>query len=192
MSDSGFVDEAPSGGGRPSRPGRVPRHTDRHAEPSAPPEPAARARRRPRPGFGTAGFVALVVGLLAFGAWAWSSRVHAGDVAAYESLAREVELLDRNLTPLGHSEVPPCREAPDGAVTRSYPPSTGPDAEQLVTYLVQAGWVRQDSDLPVYAHLTRTVGDHVLTADVLVPSDTSFVGSLSARSPGSSFGCLLH
>ncbi len=72
------------------------------------------------------GFVVLVVGLIAFGAWAWSGRVHADDVAAYETLVRQVEQLDHTMTPLGHSEIPPCREAIDGTVTRGYPPVDGP------------------------------------------------------------------
>ncbi|WP_147065849.1 hypothetical protein [Terrabacter aerolatus] len=170
MSDSGFVDEASSEGDRPSRP--------------------RRALRRPAPT--VVGFTAVVVGLLAFGGWAWSSRVHAADVGAYEALAREIEELDHTMTPLGHSEVPPCREATDGSLTRSYPPSTGPQAAELVGLLERSGWVRQDSDLPVYAHLTRTTDGHELVIDVLAPSDTSLVGSLAARSPASGFGCLLH
>lgn len=173
VSDSGFVDEAPT---RPERPqGSVPRP----------------ARRR-RPGLVAPGFAVLVVAMLAFGAWAWSGRVHADDVAAYESLAQEIEELDHTMPPLGHSEIPPCRDVLEGAVTRSYPPSTGPRAAELVGYLEDAGWVQQASNLPVFAHLTRTAEGHLLTIDVLAPGDTSLVGSLSARSPASSFGCLLH
>lgn len=138
------------------------------------------------------GFVVLVVGLVAFGAWAWSGRVHADDVAAYETLVRQVELLDHTMTPLGHSEIPPCREAIDGTVTRGYPQSTGPQAAELVGYLEQTGWAQQKSGLPVYAHLTQTAEGHLLTIDVLAPSDTSLVGSLTARSAASSFGCLLR
>lgn len=138
------------------------------------------------------GFVVLVVGMLAFGTWAWSGRVHADDVAAYETLVKEVVQLDRTMTPLGHSEIPPCRDATDGTVTRGYPQSTGPQAAELVGYLEQTGWVQQGSDLPVYAHLTRTAAGHLLTIDVLAPSDTSLVGSLTARSAASSFGCLLR
>lgn len=192
VSDSGFVDEAPPGGGRPPRAPRAPRHRDLPAEPSAAPDPAAGARSTRRPWLATAGFVALVVGLLAFGAWAWSARVHAGDVSAYESLAGEVADLDHAITPLGHSDIPPCRDADEGSITRSYPPSTGPQPAELVDYLVRSGWTQQQSDVPVYARLTRTAEGHVLTVDVLAPSDTSLVGSLSARSPASSFGCLLH
>ena len=138
------------------------------------------------------GFVVLVVGLIAFGTWAWSGRVHVDDVAAYEALVQQVEQLDRTMTPLGHSEIPPCRDATDGTVTRGYPQSTGPQAAELVGYLVQTGWVQQGSDLPVYAHLTRTAAGHVLTIDVLAPSDTSLVGSLTAHSAASRFGCLLR
>ena len=94
------------------------------------------------------GFVVLVVGLIAFGTWAWSGRVHVDDVAAYETLVQQVEQLDRTMTPLGHSEIPPCRDATDGTVTRGYPQSTGPQAAELVGYLEQTGWVRQGSDPP--------------------------------------------
>jgi hypothetical protein len=138
------------------------------------------------------GFVVLVVGLIAFGAWAWSGRVHTDDVAAFETLVQEVEQLDRTMTPLGHSEIPPCRDATEGTVTRGYPQTTGPQAAELVGYLEQTGWVQQRSGLPVYAHLTRTAEGHLLTIDVQAPSDTSLVGALSARSAASSFGCLLR
>lgn len=134
----------------------------------------------------------LVVGLLAFGGWAWASRVHADDVAAYDALLHDVEELDRTMTPLGHSEIPPCREAVDGTVTRSYPPSTGPQAAELVGYLEQKGWAREAAGPPVYAHLPRTAAGHPLTIDVLAASDTALVGALSARSSASSFGCLLR
>ena len=174
VSDSGFVDEAHTGLQRPQ--GSAPRPT----------------RRRRRLGPVGAGFAVLVVAMLAFGAWAWSGRVHADDVAAFESLAHEIDELDHSMTPLGHSEIPPCRDAPEGTVTRSYPASTGPQAAELVAYLEQNGWVRQSSNLPVFAHLTRPAAGHLLTIDVLAPSDTSLVGSLSARSPASSFGCLLR
>jgi hypothetical protein len=138
------------------------------------------------------GFVVLVVGLIAFGTWAWSGRVHVDDVAAYENLVQQVEQLDRTMTPLGHSEIPPCRDATDGTVSRGYPQSTGPQAAELVGYLEQSGWAQQRGGAPVYAHLTRTAAGHLLTIDVLAPSGTSLVGSLTARSAASSFGCLLR
>ena len=184
VSDSGFVDEARTGPGRPQGSQRSQSSEDSGRS-------AARPSRR-RPGLVGAGFAGLVVALLAFGAWAWSGRVHADDVAAYESLAHEIGELDHTLPPLGHSDIPPCRDVPDGAVTRSYPPSTGPQAAELVGYLEQTGWAQQGSGLPVYAHLTRTAEGHLLTIDVLAPSDTSLVGSLTARSAASSFGCLLR
>jgi hypothetical protein len=178
VSDSGFVDEA-----RDTAPGT--------ADDAAPGATRDRAwRRRPSPA-GTA-FAVVVLGLVGFGLWAWGSRVHADDVAAYASLVGQVDAMDRMLTPLGHGEVPPCRDSEDGLVTRTYPPSTGPRAAELVGFLEQAGWVQQPSSLPVYAHLTRTAQGRLLTIDVLAPSDTSLVGSLSGRSPASSFGCLLH
>ena len=176
VSDSGFVDEAPTGRDVPtSGPGAT---------------PAARDRRRPGPV--AIGFVALLVGLLAFGVWAWSSRVHADDVAAYESLAREVEELDRSMVPLGHGELPPCRESVDGRITRTYPPSTGPQAAELVGYLEQKGWTRGTAVAPVVARLTRVEDGHVLTVDVAAGALNQLVASLTASSAGSGLGCLLR
>ena len=174
VSDSGFVDDAPTGRDVPTG---VPERT-----------PTARRRRRPGPA-GTA-FVVLLVGLLAFGGWAWSARVHADDVAAYESLAREIEELDRNVTPLGHGEAPPCRQADDGRITRTYPPSTGPQAAELVGYLEQKGWTQGTAVPPAVAHLSREENGHLLTIDVVAGALNQLVGSLTASSPGSGLGCL--
>lgn len=174
VSDSGFVDEAPTGRGVPT------------SGPDA--APTARSRRRPGPA--GIGFIVLVVALLAFGFWAWSSRVHTDDVAAYESLAREVEELDRSMVPLGHSELPPCRESIDGRITRTYPPSTGPQAAELVGYLEQKGWTQGSAVPPVVGHLTRVENGHVLTVDVAAGALNQLVASLTASSPGSSLGCL--
>ena len=138
------------------------------------------------------GFVVLVVGLVAFGAWAWSGRVHADDVAAYETLVRQVELLDHTMTPLGHSEIPPCREAIDGTVTRGYPQSTGPQAAELVGYLEQSGWTVRPAAPPAFANLTRTASGHTLTIDVVAATESSLVESLTATSPAGGFGCLLR
>ncbi len=177
VSDSGFVDEAPLG----SPDGA----SDRPARPRS-----ARSRRRPGPA--AIVLVVLLVGLVAFGGWAWSSRVHADDVAAYESLAREVDVLDRSMVPLGHSELPPCREGVDGRITRTYPPSTGPQAAELVGYLEQSGWTVRPAAPPGFAHLTRTASGHVLTIDVVAASESSLVESLTATSPAGGFGCLLR
>lgn len=176
VSDSGFVDEAPTGAP--------------DGAPDGAPERARAPRSRRRPGPAAIVFVVLVVGLLAFGGWAWSSRAHADDVAAYESLAREVEELDRSMVPLGHSELPPCREGVDGRITRTYPPSTGPQAAELVGYLEQKGWTQGTAVPPVVAHLTRVEDGHVLTVDVAAGALNQLVASLTASSPGSAVGCL--
>lgn len=135
-------------------------------------------------------FLVLLVGLLGFAGYAWSSRLHADDVAAYVALAHEIEVLDRNLTPLGHSEIPPCRDSADGRVTRTYPASTGPQAAELVGYLTQKGWTQGPATPPTFAHLTRTESGHLLTIDVVARSESSLVESLVAHSPASGFGCL--
>ncbi|WP_345506112.1 hypothetical protein [Terrabacter aeriphilus] len=189
MSDSGFVDEAEAGRGHRSRPRPVPSGVARDAPDGRAPEPRARRRRRRAV---LAAFALVVVGLVGFGGWAWAGRVHADDLAAYTSLAHQVEELDRTMTPLGHGEVPPCREATDGSVTRTYPPSTGPQAAELVGFLLQKGW-RQSSGAapaPVVAHLSRDVAGHELTIDVSAASMNQLVEALTARSPASAFGCL--
>jgi hypothetical protein len=181
VSDSGFVDEAPSGASpgasEPSGAGRSRR--------------SRRSRRGRRPAtiaFGVV--VVLVVGLVAFGGWAWSSRVHADDLAAYESLAREIDVLDRSMVPLGHSELPPCREGVDGRITRTYPASTGPQAAQLVGYLEQSGWTPGPAAPPTFAHLTRTESGHELSIDVAAATESSLVESLTATSPAGRLGCV--
>lgn len=178
VSDSGFVDEASSDRARPAR-------TSPADRPSTP-----GGRRGPNP-FAIA-FVALLVALLAFIAWAWSGRLHGDDVAAWQAVAHEVDVLDRSLTPLGHSEIPPCRESTDGRVTRTYPPSTAPQAAELVGYLTQNGWAQTPATPPAYARLTRTFVGHEVSVDVAARDGASLVDSLTATSPASSFGCLLH
>lgn len=187
VSDSGFVDEAPTGPERPRRT-RAARVVE---EPTT--NQAGRAKRaRGRPGPVGVAFVVLLVGLLGFGGWAWTSRAHADDLAAYTSLTDEIEELDHSLTPLGHSEIPPCRDAYDGLVTRTYPPSTGPQAAELVGFLEQSGWTKQPAAPPTFVRLTRTESGHELTIDVVAPTESSLVTSLTARSPGSRVGCLLR
>lgn len=150
----------------------------------------ARPVRSRRPSPALAVFLALVVGLVGFAAYAWSSRVHAEDVAAYVALADEIEVLDRSLTPLGHSEIPPCRDSADGRVTRTYPPSTGPQAAELVGYLTQKGWTARPAAPPALSHLTRTESGRLLTIEVVARSENALVESLVAHSPASGFGCL--
>lgn len=181
VSDSGFVDEAEPGRGHRSRPRPVPSDGARDVR-------AGRRRRRVVP----AAFALLVVGLVGFGGWAWAGRVHADDLAAYASLAGQVEELDRTMTPLGHGEMPPCRAATDGSVTRTYPPSTGPQAAELVGFLLQKGWRQSSGEAvaPVVAHLSRDVAGHELTIDVSAASMNQLVEALTARSPASAFGCL--
>lgn len=184
VSDSGFVDEAPSGR-EPARPAAT-----NHVPATAPtPEPEPRRRRPTVPGLL---FALLVLGLVGFGLYAWSSRVHADDVAAYRALVGQIEVMDRTLVPLGHGEMPPCLEAGDGVVTRTYPESTGPQAAELIGFLTGNGWTREDSASPALAVLERTVNGHTLTISVAAPSENALVESLTGHSPASSFGCLLR
>ncbi len=178
VSDSGFVDEARSGHARPARPSPADRPTP------------ARAGRRTSP-FAIA-FVVVLLALLAVVAWAWSGRLHSDDVAAWQAVADEVEVLDRSLTPLGHSEIPPCRDSTDGRVTRTYPPSTGPQASELVAALTEQGWTQAPATPPAYARLTRTLAGREVSVDVAATDGASLVDSLTATSPASAFGCLLH
>lgn len=171
MSDFGFSDEAP----------------DRHRS------PLGRRSRRP-----TATGTLFTIGLLAlvlFGLWAWSVRTHADDVAAWDSLETTFEEMDRSLTPLGHSEAPPCEDEQDGIVTRTYPPSTGPQAAAVIGYLTQLGWSQQNAsdasdDPSVLARVTKDSGGRELTIIVSGPGLDRLVGSVSGRSAGSMVGCL--
>ena len=179
VTDSGFADEAPG------RRARARSRVERGAG-----DTTARPRRSRRPSAGLLVFLLPILGLVGFAGWAWSSRVHADDLAAYTALADEIEVLDRDMTPLGHSEIPPCRDSADGRVTRTYPPSTGPQAAELVGYLTQKGWRQEPAVPPAFAHLTRTESGHLLTIDVVARSAGSLVDSLVAHSPASAFGCL--
>ncbi len=105
---------------------------------SAAVSPEEADRRRP-----TATGILFTLGVLAlavFGVWAWSVRSHADDLAAWDTLETTFEVMDRSLTPLGHSEAPPCEDEQDGSLTRTYPPSTGPQAAAVIGYLTQLGW----------------------------------------------------
>ncbi|HET8986874.1 MAG TPA: hypothetical protein VFN43_00050 [Humibacillus sp.] len=178
MTEFGFSDEAP----------------DRQRS------PRARGLRRP-----TAAGIAFTVGMLAlvaFGLWAWVARSHTDDLAAWKALEATFQDMDRSLTPLGHSEAPPCRDELDGVVTRTYPPSTGPQAASLIGFLTQEGWSQQPatdtSGSPsgsganadgALARLTKSSGGRDLTIIVSGPSLNQLVGSVAGRSPGSTVGC---
>lgn len=179
VTDSGFTDEAP---GRPAR-------TRSRVEGPAGDTPA-RPRGSRRPSAALLAFLVLVLGLVGFAGWAWSSRLHADDLAAYTALANEIEVLDRSETPLGHSAIPPCRDSADGRVTRTYPASIGPQAAELVGFLTQKGWTAQPAAPPTFSHLTRTESGHLLTIDVVARSESALVEALVAHSPASGFGCL--
>jgi hypothetical protein len=172
VTDFGFSDEAP----------------DRQRSP--------RGRRSRRP---TATGILFTIGVLAlvvFGLWAWSVRSHADDLAAWDTLETTFEEMDHSLTPLGHSESPPCAEEQDGSVTRTYPPSTGPQAAAVIGYLTQLGWSQQatpdspEADPSVLARLTQDLGGRDLTIIVSGPALNRLVGSVAGRSPASVVGCL--
>jgi hypothetical protein len=135
-------------------------------------------------------FVVLLLAFVGVAGWAWTSRVHADDLAAWTALGETVTEMDRLLTPQGHGEAPPCHGSDDGVLTRTYPPSTGPAASQVVGYLEQKGWVASAPTPPALAHLTHTVGGRALTIDLVAPSMDQLVTTLTGRSPASAFGCL--
>jgi hypothetical protein len=86
-------------------------------------------------------------------------------------------------------------------VTRTYPPSSGPQAAALIGYLTQEGWSQQtgadaarssagaDADT-VLARLVKDSGGRELTIVVTGPSLDQLVGSVAGRSPGSTVGCI--
>ena len=188
VSDSGFVDEAPKRA-RPRQGAPTPGGGPVAPEPPQPPGTnGPRGTRRPGPAATV--FVVLLLVFVGLAGWAWTSRVHADDVAAFTALGRDVTEMDRLLTPQGHGEAPPCRDSDDGVVTRTYPPSTGPAAAQMVGYLQQSGWFSSAPTPPAVAHLTRTVQGHVQTIDLVAPSLDQLVTTLTARSAASAFGCL--
>ncbi|TQM57526.1 hypothetical protein [Humibacillus xanthopallidus] len=168
------------------------------------PERAQRAGGRRRP---TMAGIAVTVGVLALLGlllWAWVARSHADDLAAWDTLETTFEVMDRSLTPLGHGESPPCHTEPDGVVTRTYPPSTGPQAAAVIGYLTQLGWTVQNGSgaqpsatgsapsdaAAVLAVLTKSSGGRDLTVVVSGPSLDRLVGPVTGRSPGSTIGCL--
>ena len=157
---------------------------------SAPTGRVARSRRRPSAAF--VFFLVVVLGLVAFALWAWAARAYTDDLVAYDALGATITEMDRNLTPLGHSEIPPCRDSAEGTITRTYPPSTGPQAAEVIGYLTQKGWTESPAAAPVIAHLTRMEGDHELTIDIVAPSRTMLITSLTGHSPASTLACLTH
>jgi hypothetical protein len=172
VSDSGFVDEA-------ARPGR-----DR------PPPVGGAASDGPGRRLYVVLLTVVIAGMLGFAAWGWTGRAHSDDLAAWNELTRLVEEMDRSLPPLRHSEVPPCRQGDGGTITRGYPPSTGPQADELIGFLQGQGWHPAPPTPPALARLTRPVGDRLLTVDVEAPGRSQLVGLVTARSPGSAVGCL--
>ncbi len=174
VSEFGFVDEAPrdgpagaSGGDRPRR---------------SPTRTVSRSLVRGL-------FAGLVLGLLAFAGWAWSGRLAADDLAAWDTLHHEFVLVDRSLPPLGHGDLPPCHSGTEGTVTRDYP-STGPLVTELVDVLVGRGWEERTPTPPAVARLVLPAGDRELTVDVTAASREQLVQGLVARSPASAFACL--
>jgi hypothetical protein len=135
-------------------------------------------------------FSVVIVGLVAFGVWAWSGRLHADDLAAWGSLRQTITELDRGIVPLGHSEIPPCRDSADGVITRTYPPSTGPQADEVAGFLVQKGWSESPATAPAIVHLTSTAAGHELTIELVGPARNQLVAELTAHSPASALGCL--
>ncbi len=156
--------------------------------------PFERGPRRP-----TATGVTFTVGVIAlvlFGGWAWLTRSHSDDLAAWSSLATTFEIMDRSLVPLGHSEMPPCRDGDDGIVSRSYPPSTGPQAAEVIGFLTQSGWSEQpaaDGEAEgehVLARLTKVEAGKQLTIEVSGTGLTRLAGTVVGRSPAGAIGCL--
>lgn len=168
------------------------------------PERSPRAKGRRRPTVAGAAFAVGVLALLGLLLWAWVARSHADDLAAWDALETTFEVMDRSLTPLGHGESPPCHEETDGVITRTYPPSTGPQAAAVVGYLTQLGWTVQNGSgtqpstsgsapsdaAAVLAVLTKEGGGRDLTVVVSGPGLDRLVGSVAGRSPGSTIGCL--
>ena len=133
-----------------------------------------------------------MLGLLGFAGWAWAGRAYTDDLVAYDTLGETITEMDRSITPLGHSEIPPCRDSSEGLITRTYPNSTGPQAAEVIGYLVQKGWTENAGTPPVIAHLTKLAGSHELTIDIVAQSRSMLATSLSGHSPASSLACLIR
>lgn len=170
MSSSGFVDEAPGADGN--------REAGR----------GGRRRAWRLGGF----FTTVVLALLVFGGWAWTSRAHADDLAAFEVMRTEFDVMDRSLTSQRHSAIAPCREQPDGVVTRSYSVPDGPGVNDLVIYLKGTGWDEVASTPPAVVTLTRRVDGHGQSLTLVKHDRSTLPLSLTATSAGSTIGCLLR
>lgn len=131
-----------------------------------------------------------VLVLLAFGGWAWTSRAHADDLAAFEALRADAEVMDRSLTPQRFSEIPPCREREEGTITRTYSETIGPAPEEIVSYLQEQGWQQVDPTPPAVAAMATTVAGHALSVSIVATSGSTL--SLTATSAASTVGCFLR
>ena len=174
MSESGFVNEAPGAG-----PSRGPGTTG-----------AGRRRRWLLP----AVLVFAMVVLPAFAGWAYLGRLHADDVSAYEELAQQFVLVDRQVGPLSHGNSPPCESSHEGTLTRSYSRQGGPTVLDLRAALVQLGWTQVLATPPARIELglpSQTPG-HQLIVLLEAPSTTSFGVSLTATSSASALACLVR
>jgi hypothetical protein len=164
------------------------------------PERSAQSRRRRRPTVAGVGFTLGVLALLAVVLWAWVARSHAEDLAAWDALEKTFVEMDRDLVPLGHGESPPCHTENDGIVTRTYPPSTGPQSAAVIGYLTQLGWTAATgseppaaspaAQEPVLAVLTKQDSGRDLTIVVHGPGLNTLVGPVTGRSPATTIGCL--
>ncbi|OFE15338.1 hypothetical protein BA895_06315 [Humibacillus sp. DSM 29435] len=170
VSSSGFVDEAPG------------------PDPNRGVGQGGRRRAWRLGGF----FVTVLLALLVFGGWAWTSRAHADDLVAFEALSAGIDIMDRSLTPQRHSEIPPCRDREAGLVTRTYPDTDGPAAAEIVGYLLQHGWQEVDPTPPALGALTKTVAGHELSVSIIATSRSALPLSLTASSAASTVGCFLR
>ena len=102
----------------------------------------------------------------------------------------EIDVMDRSLTPQRHSEIPPCRDRPDGSVTRTYSGSSSPGFDELLVYLKGTGWAEDVNVPPAVVTLTRRVGSHGQSLTIV--NDDPSVLALSATSDASAIGCLLR
>lgn len=197
VTDSGFSDEAKRRRRRTPPPATQPAYraptspTPAYPTPTPTPAPTPRRHRR-RLSAGFLFFLVVILGLLAFAGWAWAGRTYTADLDAYDALGVAITEMDRSITPLEHSEVPPCRDSAEGVITRTYPPSTGPQAAEVIGYLEQKGWTETPAGAPDIAHLTKVEAGHLLTIDVAAPTRTQLVSSLTGRSPASSLACLVR
>ncbi len=198
MIESGFIDEAPRdrGGLRPA--GSRPKRGRRWVLPIL--------------------FVVAVVILPAFAAWVHFGRVHAEDVAAFEELVQEFDIIDRTLLPLSHGSTAPCEASTEGQVTRAYSRLAGPNALEVRNALLPRDWTLVDPDggssaAPSTATSSSTsiatsiatsesalfrlerpsaVKDHEYLVLLVADSPAAQGVQLTATSSASALGCLLR